>query len=119
MKPNLLLTVAGIYYLLDAIAEIFQPNGFDFTPYAYVVFGLSFGVLLLLVRNEPASKTRDAVFMSGFISSLGIGLVALYAQWSGTFMDSAVGLYLSAALVSRRDRVFPCWAGQYVIQIEK
>lgn len=97
MKPNLMLTIAGIYYLLDAAAEIFQPNGFDFTPYAYVVYGLSFGTLLLLVRNEPASKTRDAIFISGFLSSLGIGLVAFYAQWSGTFMDSAVG-YISPAL---------------------
>jgi hypothetical protein len=97
MKPSLFLTVAGIYYLLDAIAETFQPDGFDFTPYAYVVFGLSFGVLLLLIRNEPASKTRDAIFMSGFISSMGIGLVAFYAQWRGTFMDSAVG-YISPSL---------------------
>jgi hypothetical protein len=45
MKPNLFLTIAGVYYLLDAVAEIFQPDGFDFTPYAYVVFGLSFGAL--------------------------------------------------------------------------
>jgi hypothetical protein len=97
MKPNLMLTIAGIYYLLDAAAEIFQPNGFDFTPYAYVVYGLSFGTLLLLVRNEPASKARDAIFISGFLSSLGIGLVAFYAQWSGTFMDSAVG-YISPVL---------------------
>lgn len=97
MKPNLFLTIAGVYYLLDAVAEIFQPDGFDFTPYAYVVFGLSFGALLLLIRNEPASKTRDAIFMSGFLSSLGIGLIAFYAQWSGTFMDSAVG-YISPLL---------------------
>ena len=97
MKPGLFLTVAGIYYLLDAIAEIFQPSAFDFTPYAYSIFGLSFGVLLLMIRNEPVSKTRDAIFMSGFISSLGIGLVAFYAQWSGTFMTSAVG-YISPLL---------------------
>lgn len=97
MKPGLFLTVAGAYYLLDAIAEIFQPSAFDFTPYAYVVFGLSFGLLLLLIRNEPASKTRDAIFMTGFLSSLGIGLVAFYAQWSGTFMNSAVG-YISPLL---------------------
>jgi hypothetical protein len=97
MKPKLFMTIAGIYYILDAIAEIFQPNGFDFTPYAYVAFGLSFGALLLLVRGEPASKARDAIFISGFLSSLGIGLVAFYAQWIGSFMDSAVG-YISPLL---------------------
>jgi hypothetical protein len=97
MKPKLMLTIAGAYYILDAIAELFQPDRFDFAPYAYSVFGLSFAVLFLLTRNEPASKARDAIFMSGFLSSLGVGLVAFYAQWAGTFMDTAVG-YISPLL---------------------
>jgi apolipoprotein N-acyltransferase len=97
MKPKWMLTIAGLYYILDAIAEIFQAGGFDFTPSAYTVFGLSFGALFLLIRNEPGSKARDAIFVAGFLSSLGVGLVAFYAQWIGTFMDSAVG-YISSLL---------------------
>ena len=91
MKPNLLLTIAGVYYILDAIAELFQAGHFVFAPYGYTAFGLSLGILFLLARNEGASRTRDAIFMTGFLSSLGVGLVAFYAQWSGTFTKSPIG----------------------------
>jgi hypothetical protein len=97
MKPQLMLTIAGVYYILDAIAEIFQSGHFDFAPSAYTVFGLSFGLLFLLARNEPGSKARDAIFLAGFLSSLGVGLVSFYAQWSGTFTDSPLG-YLASLL---------------------
>jgi len=97
MKPKLMLTIAGVYYILDAIANVAQAGHFDFEPYAYSMYGLSFGVLFLLFRNEPASKTRDAVFMTGFISGLGVGLIAFYAQWIGTFWALPIG-YISSIL---------------------
>src|SRR5689334_4458231 len=97
MKPKLMLTIAGVYYIVDAIANVLQAGHFDFAPYAYSMYGLSFGVLFLLFRNESATKTRDAVFITGFLSSLGVGLISFYAQWAGTFWDLPIG-YISSIL---------------------
>lgn len=91
MKPKLMLTIAGVFYLLDGLAGFFMVSGFDFIAYAYSIFCMSLGALFLLTRSESASKARNAIFMMGFLSSFGVGLAGFYAQWSGKFMDSPAG----------------------------
>ena len=91
MKPKLLLTIAGAYYLLDGLAGFFMVSGFDFITYAYGIFCISLGALFLMTRNEAASPARNAIFMTGFLSSFFVSLIAYYAQWSGLFMESPAG----------------------------
>jgi hypothetical protein len=91
MKPKLVLTIAGIYFLLDGLAGFFMVSGFDFIAYAYSIFCMSLGALFLMTRNEAASPARNAIIMTGFLSSFFVSLVAYYAQWSGRFMDSPAG----------------------------
>jgi hypothetical protein len=55
------------------------------------------GILCLLARNELVSKLRDAIFITGFLSTFGVSVIAYYAQWSGKFMDSPLG-YLPPTL---------------------
>lgn len=91
MKPKLMLTIGGIWFLLEGITGFFMGGGFDFSAFGFSVFSISLGILCLLMRNEPASKARNAVFITGFLSTFGVSLVAYYAQWSGVFMDSPAG----------------------------
>lgn len=91
MKPKLFFTIVGAYFLLDGLAGFFMVSGFDFITYAYSIFCMSLGVLFLMTRNEAASAARNAIFMTGFLSSFFVSLVAYYAQWSGLFMDSPAG----------------------------
>ncbi len=97
MKPKLMLTIAGVYYLLDGLAGFFMVSGFDFIAYGYSIFCMSLGALFLMTRNEAPSKARNAIFMTGFLSSFGAALVGFFAQWSGKFMDSPVG-YIPVSL---------------------
>ncbi len=97
MKQKLMLTIAGVYFLLDGLAGFFMVSGFDFIAYAYSIFCMSLGALFLMARGEPASKARNAIFMTGFLSSFAVALVGFYAQWSGVFMDSAAG-YIPVSL---------------------
>lgn len=91
MKPKLFLTIAGVYFLLDGLAGFFMVNGFDFIAYAYSIFCMSLSALFLMTRNEGASTARNAIFVTGFLSSLGVALAGYYAQWSGLFLDSPAG----------------------------
>ena len=52
---------------------------------------MSLGGLFLMTRNEAASPARNAIFMTGFLSSFFVSLIAYYAQWSGLFMESPAG----------------------------
>lgn len=97
MKPKLMLTIAGIFYLLDGLAAFFMVANFDFIAWAYGIFCLSLGALFLMSRNEAASRARNAIFIAGLLSSLGTSLAAYFAQWSGKFLDSPVG-YLPPTL---------------------
>jgi len=66
-------------------------GGFDFFTFGFNVFSITMGILCLLTRNEPVSNARNAVFQTGLLATLGISLIAYYAQWSGLFMDSPAG----------------------------
>lgn len=91
MKPKLFLTIAGAYFLLDGLAGFFMVSGFDFIAWSYGIFCMSLGALFLMTRNEAASTARNAIFMTGFLASFFVSLVAYYAQWGGLFMDSPAG----------------------------
>ena len=91
MKSSLVLTVAGVFYILTGIAGFFMGGGYNYTAFAGGVVAVALGVLLLLARNAPASITLDAVFTGAWIATLGVGLNALYGQFSGTYMDTAAG----------------------------
>jgi len=91
MKPSLILTVAGIVFLLGGLAGFFATGGYDYYAFGSGVLSIALGVVFLMARTAPASKPRDAIFMGGFLATLGSGLSALYGQWSGTYMDTAVG----------------------------
>ncbi len=102
MKPKLLFTIASILYFLGGLFSFFQPGGFDYYLYSLGVLSVAIGILFWLVRDAPASKTLNAVFLTGTLAS-GLGaLVALYGQFSGTYMDTPVGyvpglIYLALA----------------------
>lgn len=91
MKPKLFLTIVGAFFLLDGLAGFFMVSGFDFITYAYGTFCMSLGMLFLMMRNEAASSARNAIFLTGFLASFFVCLIAYYAQWSGLFMDSPAG----------------------------
>ncbi len=91
MKPKLMLTIGAIWFLIEGLTGFFMVSGFDFIAYGFSVFCISLGILCLLARNESASKLRNAIFITGFLSTFGVSLIAYYAQWSGVFMDSPIG----------------------------
>ena len=91
MKPKLMLTIGGIWFLLEGITGFFMGGGFDFFAFGFSVFSITMGILCLMTRNEPASNARNATFLAGFLSTFGISLVGYYAQWIGLFMDSPAG----------------------------
>ena len=91
MKPSLILTVAGIVFLLSGLAAFFMTGGYDYFAFGSGVLSIALGTVFLMARNAPASTARNAVFMGGTLATLGSGLSALYGQWSGTYMDTAVG----------------------------
>jgi hypothetical protein len=103
MQPKLLLTIAAVLFVLGGIAGFFIVNGYDYAAYGGAVAYLSMGVLFWLARDIPASKALNAVILTGTIATFGGSLVALYGQYSGTYMDTAVGyipglLYLGLAI---------------------
>lgn len=91
MTPKRMLTLGGVWYLVEGVAGFFSGSGFDFMRFGFSVFCLSLGGLFLFARNENISKLRAAVFAVGFLASLGVSLSAYYAQWSGRFMPNALG----------------------------
>lgn len=91
MKPKLLLMVAGVLYILGGIAGFFTVPGYDYNAYGAAVLTISLGVLFWLARDIPVSKALNAVMLTGTIATFGGSLVALYGQYSGTYMDTAVG----------------------------
>ena len=91
MKPKLLLTVASVLYVLGGIAGFFMVSGYDYNAYGGAVAYLSLGVLFWLARDIPVSRALNAILTIGFIATLGGSLVALYGQYSGAYMDTAVG----------------------------
>lgn len=91
MKPKLLLTVAGVLYFFGGIAGFFTVPGYDYNAYGAAVLTISLGVLFWLARDIPVSKALNAVMLTGTIATLGGSLVALYGQYSGTYMDTAIG----------------------------
>ena len=103
MKPKLLLTVTGVLFVLGGIAGFFMAGGYDYIAYGGAVAYLSLGVLFWLARDIPASRALNAVMLTGTIATFGGSLVALYGQYSGTYMDTAVGyipglIYLGLAV---------------------
>ncbi|MCC6297943.1 MAG: hypothetical protein IT314_01505 [Anaerolineales bacterium] len=103
MKSKLLLTVAAVLYILGGIAGFFMAGGYDYIAYGGAVTYLSLGVLFWLARDIPASKALTSMLLVGFIALFGGSLVALYGQYSGTYMDTAAGyipglIYLGLAI---------------------
>ena len=97
MKPKHMLTIGGIWFLIEGLSGFFMVSEFDFIAFGFSIFCISLGTLCLLARNESSSKLRDAIFITGFLSTFGVSLIAYYAQWSGMFMDSPIG-YLPPTL---------------------
>ena len=97
MKPKILLTVAGVLLPLMGVAVFFMTGGYDYFAYIGGVLALALGALFLLARNAPSSKALDAILITGCLAGLGMGLNALYGQWSGNYMDTAVG-YISGLI---------------------
>ena len=94
MTPKHMLTIGGVWYLIEGVAGFLSGIGFDFMRFGFGTFCLSLGLLFLMARNENISKLRTTVFMIGFLTSLGVSLSAYYAQWSGMFMANALGYIL-------------------------
>jgi hypothetical protein len=91
MTPKRMLTIGGAWYLIEGAAAFFTGFGFDFMSYSFGTLCISLGALFLMARNESVSKLRTSVFAIGFLATFGISIAAYYAQWSGRFMDSALG----------------------------
>ena len=115
MKTKWMLTIGGVWYLIEGISVFFTTAGFYFMSYGFGLFCISLGLLFLMTRTEAPSRLRTTVLFTGFLSSLGISLIAYYAQWSGAFLDSPFG-YITATLwlivaigffMARRSKAFP------------
>lgn len=91
MKPSLMLTIAGVLFVLAGAAGFFMTGGYDYIAYGGSVMTIVLGGLFVSARNTPASKTLDAILIAGCLACLGTALNALYGQWSGTYLDSPVG----------------------------
>lgn len=91
MKSSLVLTIAGAFYILMGVAGFFLSGGYDYIAFGGSILTLALGILFLLTRNAPASQTRNAIFTAAWLATLGVGLNALYGQFSGTYMDTAAG----------------------------
>ncbi len=111
MKPKILLTVAGVLFLGMGVTGFFMTGDYDYFAYNGGVFALALGVLFLLARNAPASKTLDAILITGFLAGLGMGLNALYGQWSGNYMDTAVGYIPGLVWLGLAVWFFLVWRG--------
>ncbi len=111
MKTKTLLAVVGVLYVLSGISEFFLVPGFEFTTYSDAVGTLSLGVLFWLMRNVPPSKALNGVLIVGFLATFGWSLVALYSQWNGTFMDSAVGYIPGLIWMGLAVWFFLAWRG--------
>jgi hypothetical protein len=115
MKTKLMLTIGGVWYLIEGISVFFTTTGFYFMSYGFGFFCIALGLLFMMTRSEAPSRLRNTILFIGFLSSLGISLLAYYAQWSGAFLDSAFG-YITATLwliiaigffLARRAKAFP------------
>lgn len=92
MKPKIVLTVASILYFVLALYSIVTTgNGFDFLAYLAIIFTLCLAILFWSVRNAPPSGTLNSILFTGFLAFLLGGILGLYGQWSGNYMDSPVG----------------------------
>lgn len=91
MKPKIVLTVASVLYLMLGLYGLFSMGDFNFAAYIGVVFTLCLVVLFWLARNAPASQALDAILITGFLAFFLGGILALYFQWSGNYIDSAYG----------------------------
>ncbi len=98
MKPKIILTVASILYFVLALSSIFiTGNGFNFHAYLAIAFAFCLAVLFWSVRNAPHDKTLDSVLLAALLTFFLGGILALYGQWSGNYMDSPLG-YLDGAV---------------------
>ncbi len=91
MQAKLLLTIAAVLFVLGGIAGFFMVSGYDYAAYGGAVAYLSLGILFWLARDIPASKALNSVMLTGTIATFGGSLVALYGQYSGSYMDTAAG----------------------------
>jgi hypothetical protein len=116
MKTKWMLTIFSLWYLVEGISVFVSAGGFYFMPYGFGIFCISFGLLILFIRNESPSRLRNAILFICFLSSIGISLIAFYAQWSGQFVDSLFGyivptIWLLVAIgfliASRRSSALP------------
>jgi hypothetical protein len=92
-----------VLFVLGGIAGFFMVSGYDYAAYGGAVTYLSLGVLFWLARDIPVSRALNAVMLTGTIATFGGSLVALYGQYSGTYMDTAAGyipglIYLGLAI---------------------
>jgi hypothetical protein len=94
MTPKRMLTIGGVWYIVEGIAGFFTRFSFDFMTSGFSILCISLGLLFWLARNELVSRLRTSIFIVGFVATLGISLIGFYAQWSGRFMESALG-YIS------------------------
>ena len=97
MKPKLVLTVASVLYLVLGLYGFFAvaAGEFNFQAYLSVVFTFCLSFLFWRSRNAPVSKSLDAVLFTGLLAFFAGGILALYAQWSGNYLDTAYGYFES------------------------
>ena len=116
MKTKWMLTIFGIWYVVEGISVFFTSGGFYFMSYGFGIFCIVLGLICLMIRNEHPSRLRNSILFIFFLSALGISLIAYYAQWSGMSMNSPVGyviptIWLFVAigflLASRRSSSLP------------
>jgi|SRR5690606_8882055 hypothetical protein len=116
MKTKWMLTLFGIWYVIEGISVFFTSGDFYFMSYGFGIFCVTLGLICLLIRDEGPSRLHSSILFVFSLSTLGVSLIAYYAQWKDISMQSpadyiiptiwllvAIGFFL----VSRRSSVLP------------
>ena len=112
MKPKIILTVACVLLFLMSFASVFMlGDGFNWLGYLAIGFTLCFAILFWSVRNAPPSGALNAVLFTGFLAFFLGSLLAFYAQWSGTYMESPLGYLEGVAWLAMAVWFFFVWRG--------
>lgn len=106
MTPKRMLTIAGVWYLLEGATAFFTGIGFDFMSYGFGILGLSLGILFLAARDELASKLRIVVFCDRFPCDARRQPDRVLRPMERTLHGQRPRLCLSDHLADRRRRFF-------------
>jgi|GEM_PF-3503635 hypothetical protein len=83
MKTKWMLTIFGIWYIVEGISVFVTAGGFYFMAYGFGIFCIALGLVCVFIRNESPSRLRNSILLVYSLSSLGISLLAFFVTVTG------------------------------------